>query len=469
LEESFVSHRPFSAAPSLSLTPRTARELAFRVLERHRQTGDWVQEELAAEFARGAWSLPDRRLVTELVCGVVRRQATLTALLRPAISRPWERIEPELVTLLWLGAYQLIYLDRVPPFAAIHETVEVAKAIGQARWTGFANGVLRSVSRVVRGDCGDAPAANAIPIGNGRYRMLHEPVLPDPETDFANYVSWAFSLPEWLVQRWTARFERQQMLAIAEGVNASPQVYVRVNRRRTTTEELQELWTAAGVHSERIDHVDALRLFESGPIEELPGYADGLFSPQDLTAMQAAVTLSPGPDERVWDVCAAPGTKACHLAELRDDHGVILATDVHPDRLSLVTAGAERLGLTSICAIPIRDDLLDLPRGPFDAILVDAPCSNTGVLHRRPEARWRLRAEDCTELAEIQTRLLRAAVERLAPGGRVLYSTCSIEPEENAAVVAAVCDEHPALRLVSERMYLPSPAGDGGYQALLQK
>ncbi|OYW23589.1 MAG: hypothetical protein B7Z55_03410, partial [Planctomycetales bacterium 12-60-4] len=260
-----MQHRSNTAAPSLTLSPRTARELAFRVLERHRQTGEWVQDELAAEFARGAWSLPDRRLVTELVCGVVRRQATLTALLRPAISRPWDRIEPELVTLLWLGAYQLIYLDRVPAFAAIHETVEVARSIGQARWTGFANGVLRSLSRVVQEACGDSPAANAVPIGHSRYRLLHEPVLPDPTEDFTSYVSWAFSLPDWLVTRWSSRFSREQLLTIAEGVNASPQVYVRVNRRRTTPESLQALWADAGVNSERIDGVDALRLFESGP------------------------------------------------------------------------------------------------------------------------------------------------------------------------------------------------------------
>ncbi len=462
-----VSRSSHSAASSLSLSPRTARELAFRVLVRYQQTGSWVQEELTAEFERSHWSQPDRRLVTELVCGVIRRQAALTSVLQPLISRPWDRVEPDLVTLLWLGAYQLLYLDRVPPFAAIHETVEIARTIGQARWTGFANGILRNVSRSILPECGTQPAANALPLSAGRYRLLDRSLFPEPAGEWNRYVARAFSLPDWLADRWAARFDRDTLVDLACAVNASPRVLVRVNRRRTTPEALQALWKAAGISSEPVGEMDALQLADSGPIEALPGFEDGLFSPQDLTAMQAAPRLAPAADDRVWDVCAAPGTKTCHLAELRDDHGTIIATDVHPERLSLIAAGAERLGLTSIQPRLIRDDLSDLPEGPFDAILIDAPCSNTGVLHRRPEARWRLRPDDPAQLSQIQTRLLLAAAERLSGHGRLLYSTCSIEPEENGQVVAALLARHPDLRLLSEQALLPGLQGDGGYQALV--
>ena len=432
-------------------------------------TGEWVQDLLNTEFQRSAWSSADRRLVTELVCGVVRRQAALIALLKPAVTRPWERVEPELITLLMIGAYQLVYLDRVPAFAAIDETVEVARSIGQARWTGFANGILRSLGRGVLSEFTDAPAADVVPVGPGRYRRMAIPVFPDPVEAWPAYLAQAFSLPEWLVGRWSQRYGREELLDLVSAVNSSPQMFVRVNRRRKTPDELLEIWTAAGVGCERAGTGDALRLLDAGSIEVLPGYAEGWFSPQDLTAMQAAPRLAPLPDERVWDLCAAPGTKTCHLAELRDDHGVLIATDIHQQRLDLVSEGARRLGLTSICTIPLREDLLDLPNGPFDAILVDAPCSNTGVLHRRPEARWRLRPEDTAELAELQQRLLTAAVDRLTPQGRVLYSTCSIEPEENDQVVAAVVAQNPGLRLVEAVTFLPGPHGDGGFQALLTK
>jgi len=453
----------------LSFTPRSARELAYRVLERHRVTGGWVQEDLAAEFATGSWSVVDRRFITELVCGVVRRQVALTELLLPAISRPWERIEPELVTLLWLGTYQLAYLDRVPVFAAIHETVEIARSIGQLRWTGFANGILRTISRVVDAETVDYPATNTLPLSAGRYRRLQADVFPDPATDLPNYIALAYSLPIWLVERWSRNFRQEQLLSIAEAVNTSPALYVRVNRRKISTHALQAHWQALGIQAELVEGCDALRLYDAGTIEDLPGYADGWFAPQDVTAMQAAIRLAPDPDDRVWDMCAAPGTKTCHLAELRDDHGTLLATDTQADRLEFVEMGAERLGLTSIRTAVISAELDDLPSGPFDAILVDAPCSNTGVLHRRPEARWRLIPEDFVELPRIQRALLSAAIQRLAPEGRVLYSTCSIEREENQAVIAAVLTQHPQWKLAHEAVYLPGPQGDGGYQALLQR
>ncbi len=457
---------PPSFTPTLS--PRTIREVAYRVLERHRLTGGWVQDDLAAEFARGAWSPADRRLATELVCGVVRRRETLTWLLKPAISRPWEKIEPELVTLLWLGAYQLVYLDRIPSFAAIHETVELARALGQVRWTGFANGILRSLARALGDAKTDEPGPAAIPLGERQFRPIAAEVFPDPRTDLAGYLAAAYSLPAWLVAGWSREYSPDDLWTIAEGTHASPAIYIRVNPLRGTREELTALWDAAGIPWESTPLPAGLRLVDAGPIEAVPGYADGRFSPQDLTAMQAAPKLQPRPGERIWDVCAAPGTKTCHLAELSGDQAIVTATDVHVARLDQVQRGAARLGLKSVCTVPIREDLVDLPRGPFDGILVDAPCSNTGVLQRRPEARWRLTPGDIAELAELQRRILTAAVSRLAPGGRLMYATCSIERAENQRVVAAVRAEFPQLTLVEERTYLPGAGGDGGYQAVLR-
>lgn len=451
-----------------ALAPRTARELAFRVLAEHRTTDVWVQDLLTRAFAEGTWSAVDRGLVTELVSGIVRRQGTLTALLRPLITRPWDRIEPDLVTLLWLGAYQLIYLDRVPRFAAIHETVEVCRSIGQPRWTGFVNGVLRAVDRLVSDEFVTEPAADAVPIRTGRYRRLHRAVLPGPSADWPGYVTAACSLPEWLIERWATRFRADELLTLAMAVNEPPVLYARPNLRRTTAEELYSLWQAHSVACERVGPL-AVRLDQAGNVEQLPGYREGLFSLQDLTAMRAAETLGPQPGWNVWDMCAAPGTKSCQLAELMDDRGLVLATDVSAPRLSMVEEGARRLGLNCIQTMLIRSDGLDWPAGPFDAILLDAPCSNTGVLHRRPEARWRLRPGDITELAETQRRLLRAALDRLGPEGRVLYATCSIEPEENSGVVRSVLSSRPEFAVIDEFAAVPGPTGDGGYQALIAR
>lgn len=450
------------------LAPRTARELAYRVLVLHRDSGEWVQDRLAAAFRASVWSAADRGLVTELVSGIVRRQATLAAMLQPLMSRPWDRIEPDLVTVLQLGAYQLLYLDRVPRFAAIHETVELCRAIGQSRWTGFVNGVLRAMDRLITDDFVAEPASDSVPVTGGRYRRLNQPVLPDPRREPAHYFAEAFSVPEWLAARWSQRFSPTELALLGQAINEPPVLYVRPNLRRTTAEELFSLWQAQGIACERVGEL-ALQLDSVGNVELLPGYAEGLFSLQDLTAMRAVATLRPQPGERVWDVCAAPGTKTCQMAELMDDRGEILATDASAARLSLIDEGVKRLRLTCVLSERIRPDGIDLPAGPFDAVLLDAPCSNTGVLHRRPEARWRLQPADIVDLARIQRQLLQSALDRVAASGRLLYATCSIEPEENTGVVAEVLSECPDFVLADEFSTLPGPRGDGGYQALLRR
>ena len=183
--------------------------------------------------------------------------------------------------------------------------------------------------------------------------------------------------------------------------------------------------------------------------------------------MQAAVRLAPKPGDRVWDVCAAPGGKTCHLAELMSNTGSIIATDIRPERLRLIEENRERLGADIISPQWIGEDGTGLPDGPFDAILIDVPCSNTGVLGKRPEARWRITASGIIELNRVQERLLSDALARLAPQGRAVYSTCSIEPEENSQLVARVLSRFPGIRFVEEASFLPGQPSDGGYQALL--
>lgn len=457
--------------PSMALAfpPRTARELAYHVLEQHRLSGQWVQDLLGQAFQDGLFPAPERGLSTELVYGVVRRRGTLLTVLAAVLPRPLSHVEPPLLTLLQLGAYQLLFLDRIPTYAAVHETVELTRALGQFRWTKFANGVLRGVTRLLTDTLCDTPAADAIPMASGRFRRLKQPIFPQPRLDPVGYVAAAYSLPAWLVTRWQSRWGWDQLLALAEAANTPPRLYVRVNQTRLSPQELLTRWTEAGLTASLHPELPVLAVEHSGDIEQWPGYAEGWWLPQDVTAVRAALWLDPPAGGTVWDVCAAPGGKATHLAELVGPHGTVLATDVHADRLERVRENAQRLGFSNIRTAVMREDGADCPAGPFDAVLLDAPCSNTGVLHRRPEVRWRLQLRDLGELSALQQRLLQAALDRLRPGGRLVYSTCSIEPEENELVVETVLKQRHEVTLCADRLFLPATTGDGGYQALLHK
>lgn len=398
----------------------------------------------------------------------MRRAATLDALLAPHVSRPREKVEDDLWTLLWLGAYQIVFLEGIPPHAAVHETVELARRI-QPRWVGFANAVLRRVVDGTTADFHPLPANDAVPLGPGRHRRLTMPAFPDPSFDFAAYFASAFSLPRWLVDRWKAHRTRDELVRLGFWFNTPSQVWLRTNLLRTTRDELLASFMAAGVDAAPGRRPESIGLVGAASVESLPGFHEGRFAVQDESAMEAVALLDPQPGSTVLDLCAAPGGKTTHLAERMQNRGRILATDVDAARLARVRENAARLGATVIETRPIFEDGSDVPEGPFDAILVDVPCSNTGVLGRRPEARWRLEPKDVHELAVIQRRLLDLACGRLKPGGRLVYSTCSIEPEENGRLVREVLGNHRGFDLRKETEHIPGDPADGGYQALLTR
>ena len=306
----------------------------------------------------------------------------------------------------------------------------------------------------------------------------------DPSYDPWRYFAAAFSFPRWMSRRWAARYDPAELWALGFHFNAPPVPTLRVNPLRTDRPALLAALDAAGVPAEPGDAPQAVRLLEGADVTALPGFAEGRFSVQDGTAQRAAALLDPRPGERILDLCAAPGTKTTHLAELAGDAAFVFAADVSSARLERVTQNADRLGLKSIEVRAIAADAADLPGrpgetggrhewsgGPFDAALVDVPCSNTGVLGKRPEARWRVKANDLPKFAETQTALLAAALDRVKPGGRCLYSTCSVEHEENGAVVAAaLADPRFAdWRVVRSVLHRPGRPADGGFQALLAR
>lgn len=456
-----------STPPLLSV--RTSREAAFVALEEYRNSGTWLSDVLDRLYRTASLPPRERGLATELACGVIRRLGTLDTILRKLVARPLDQVEPPLLTILRLGVYQIALLDGVPPHASVHETVELTKRLGRLRWSGFVNGVLRGATRLVTTEfCGD-PSSLAVPVSGGRYRLLSDSIFADPASEPIRYFADAFSFPQWLGERWMKWMDRSALFKLGDWFNSPGRLLLRVNRLRTTRDDLLRELQQASIAARPIDQFEAIELDESTSIERLPRFQEGWFAVQDLSAMHAALRLGLEPGQRVWDVCAAPGGKTCHLAEVMKNKGSIIATDIRPERLKLVEDNADRLGVDIIQTRLIGEDGSGMPAGPFDAILVDVPCSNTGVLGKRPEARWRITPEGITELNRMQEQLLRAAIDRLAPQGRLVYSTCSIEPEENSLLVARVLSRYPAIKLIEEQLFLPGDPSDGGYQALLNR
>jgi 16S rRNA (cytosine967-C5)-methyltransferase len=344
--------------------------------------------------------------------------------------------------LLRMTAYQLVLLERVPAFAAVNDAVTLARAgaRGSAEYT---NAVLRAFAR--RG---------------ARERE------PAPPRDPVDALATRCSFPTWLAARWVERYGAAEAEALMRALNERPPLTLRANTLRISREAL-----AARLAAE--DHIATAptRYAPEGLVAEraagTPGrwraFTDGACVVQDEASMLVARLLEPAPGETVIDACAAPGTKTTHLAQLMDNRGRVVALDPHPARLARVPEAAARLGVTIVQTIEGTAQELVGSYGPrADAVLVDAPCTNLGVLRRNPEVKWRRREGDVAEAAVRQRAILAAAATLLRPGGRVVYATCSPEPEENEAVVAAFLAAHPAFR-VDPPAAFPLPLDPDGY------
>ena len=448
-----------------------ARDIAVKAL---RDRAGNVSAHVRRLVERGELEPADRALASELALGVVRRRGTLDAILRAFLKRPTRRLPTPLTEILHVGLYQVVFLDRVPDFAAVDEAVNQAQRWRHKRQSGLVNGLLRSVIRRLSPVTeGDIPAeANVIPIGARTYRRMENPVLPDPERYPTTYLAAAYSLPAVLAERWVERFgSAEQAAATAAQANVRAPLIARVNRLRATVEQAAEAMTAQDAKIE--PHVNGLSLVIRHPrnITPLKAFTDGLIQPQDPTATAVALAAGVEPGMNVLDYCAAPGTKTTHLAELMANRGSITAVDVTQGKLEQIESNCRRLGITIVATQPAGQVGSFQPQS-FDAVLVDAPCSNSGVLARRPEARWRFSEEAMSGLVADQKSLLQAAAIFVRPGGRLVYSTCSIEPEECGEVVRWLCGQHPRLKVASETLTLPGGGGDlgrwcdGGYMAV---
>jgi len=452
-----------------------ARDVALKAMRGAKGHVTTRVDRLAAEHNL---SSPDRGLAISLAAGVIRRRATLAALLGPLLRRPNRRMPKVVADIIYLGLYQLLFLDRVPDFAAVNETVQLAHDSGQSRHASLINGVLRSAIRVY-GEPQHAPPpirADVIPAGAEKfftYTTAGRAIFPDPQDDPAGYLAEAWSLPAELAQRWIDQFGGVEGAAkIALHADSRPPLTARPNTLKTDTQTL-----LAGLTEREISasaHANSLSVVVHDRGEALASdlFADGHFQPQDATATSVALAAAPKPGMRVLDACAAPGTKTTHLAELMGNSGEITAVDV-PEKLRLIETNCQRLGISIVTTVPARK-LGTLDPQSFDLVLADVPCTNTGVLARRAEARWRFDAKTLSQLVRDQHFLAEAAATFVKPGGRVVYSTCSLEPEECGQTTQYLLRKAPKLRLIKEELTLPAGVDaperwcDGGYLAVFE-
>ncbi|MFP4055605.1 MAG: transcription antitermination factor NusB [Candidatus Brocadiia bacterium] len=436
-------------------------------------TGDQrVKDLLEQVLERSDFDRRDRDLATELAYGMVRRRGTLDCVVDCFSRLGRKKIQPRVLEILRLGVYQLVFLDKVPASAAVNEAVRIAKRVASKGAVGFVNACLRAVARTIRGTA-EAPGPDprrAVPLGGGAYRCFARPVLPDPGKSLAAYLAAAWSHPQWMVRRWLRRYGEDETRAVCRAGCASPDIVLRVNRRRAAQDDLVAEVVAEGRWARPLgaDHV-ALR--RGGDLAELVPLREGRCTVQGVAASAAAPLVAPKPGELVLEVCCAPGSKACQLDELADGRATVVGVDISPRRLARARENARRLGAEALWLV--AGDGCSCERlfaADFDAVLVDAPCSNTGVLARRVESRWRLDEARIRQFAQLQARLLASAAQVVRPGGRLVYSTCSLEPEENEQQIERFCGGASSYRVVKSIVYLPSDTGDdGGYVALLER
>jgi 16S rRNA (cytosine967-C5)-methyltransferase len=466
------------------------REIAVRVLQQRRAGGKFIEDLLETALYGAQLSSADRGLCQEIVYGIVRWQATLDWL----IARKTDGREQKaaLQNLLRLGLYQIFWLDRIPDHAAVHETVELAKQNGFGAQAGFVNAILRGYLR-------EHDETKKLLAG----LKISQPAL-------------GWSHPDWLVARWQKRWGVERTAQLLEWNNTPPKTFVRVNtlkfrrgelhespnksaensgRRVTPPSEFKDAgdllarWRDEGVEYDfvRRDWLEENLVFEiksHPPLSSLASFRDGWFYIQDPGTLLAVCKLGPQPGETILDFCAAPGGKTTFMAQLMNNQGRIVAQDVSDERLKWIQENCARLGVTCVEVLERRSptrrvgvqasacapDTLKRELQQFDRILVDAPCSNTGVMRRRVDLRWRIQPEEIERLRAAQLDLLQQAATQVKPGGVLVYSTCSLEPEENGEVVKQFLSERAGFKLESERELLPFVDNvDGAYVAQLKR
>ena len=449
------------------------RTLAAELLDKWSHSGGFADALLGQALDDSELDTRDRSLAAEMFLGVVRRRESLDCVLTVFSSRPLPRLSPAVLNLLRLAAYQIIFLERVPSYAAVDSAVRQAKKLSHTGLHKFVNAVLRNLERSLAKDMIETNQEllkRALPLQIGKWRYFDRDIFAAPDDDPALHIAQVYSCSEWLARQWWARFDLPAAIDVALASVIRGPMTLRPNTLRTTRTQFLEALTNMGIPSGPLSQGPGVWVRQMPPIQNQLFQA-GHFQPQGPTAMRAGEFTGVRPGQTVLDFCAGLGTKATHLAELMDNEGILVASDISTDKLRRARENAARLGIN--CMEFLSQDQLAkrFGLGEFDVVLVDVPCSNTGVLVGRPDAKWRVGLADQQELAHMQMAILCRAAEFVRPDGTLIYSTCSIEPAENDELATEFARRSPQWEFLAEEAYLPSistdPADwhDGGYMA----
>ncbi len=404
----------------------TARDLAFKAYKRIIDDKAYSNLVLNNILNKSALSIEDRALTTKIVYGTLQWQGLLDHYLQSLSKRPVNKLSSKALYLLRIGAYQILFLDRVPDRACVDETVKVAKKTTHKGIVSLVNGILRNLSRQ-------------------KSQLSMSSLKPDS----VEFLAVKYSHPQWMVKMWLDQFGYDKTISIMEANNDEPEQIIRVNTLITDKSTLQKNFADIGFTVEPVAKVpEALYLDSNVNVVDTDIYQQGHFQLQDLNSMVVAHLCSPKKNQIILDLCSAPGGKTTHLAQLMQNSGSIVAVDIHDHRVNLVKQVCERLGVTNVSFI-LKDgtELPDSNKGDqfrekFDICLVDAPCSGLGTLRKRPELKWTITESDLEQLTILQHELLRAASEMVKSGGSVIYSTCTINYRENQHQVERFLANH---------------------------
>ena len=397
------------------------RKTALKILTKTEEQDSYLNLVFTEELRGTTLSSADISFLKELIFGIFRNKILLDYIIRKNSSLRLKKIDPKILNILRMGAYQILFMDKVPDFAAVSESVTLAKKCASPKTVSFVNGVLRGITKNRMPDFSEIK-------------------------DYTERLSVQYSYPLPLADFFVKTFGKRAESLMASG-NIAPDLCIRVNTLKITKDELKKKLDELNITYTDTPYADS-GLYLFGATEEKRKKLSGLFTVQDQSSQLAALSLSPQAGDVVYDLCSAPGGKTTHIAELMENKGEILATDIYPARLKSVDELAKNLGIsiikTKVCDAQTLDETLV---GTADKVLADVPCSGLGIIRRKPDIKYKEDITDFKELTQIQKNILSVGCSYLKPGGVIVYSTCTVNPQENINLICEFLKTHPEMSL----------------------
>jgi 16S rRNA (cytosine967-C5)-methyltransferase len=408
------------------------RGTAVKILNRIERADSYLDKLLDAELRSGELNDLDKGLLTEIIHGVMRWKLKLDWVLTGFFHGNFTKAEANVRNCLRVALYQILFLDRVPHFAVANEAVEFIKRIRGEKTADLVNAILRNILRNV---------------SNIHY--------PSPDEDQIKYLSVFYSHPAWMVKRWVARYGFADTEKLLAANNEKPELTLRVNRLKSDVQSVIAYLDQHQVPHTKSPYLDYfIKVRHLADISQSEAFRQGLFTVQDESAGLPCLLLSPQPGERIVDLCAAPGGKTTFIGEIMKNSGEIVAVDKYESKLHLIKESCDRLGIRNVKTV--ADDGASYQGEIADRVLVDAPCTGLGVLAKKPDIKWKREPEDIQGLVSLQLQLLENAARLVKPGGVIVYSTCTIEPEENFELVRQFLNSHPSFVIDDPKKFVPA-------------